>query len=189
MMGVVVGGTILKKSGKAFWLSLAGIGILANLPDVDFLFGFVAGSPNLYHRGWTHSLGFVLIVMAGAAVFSFFLQKRIDFRWIRISGLLVFFHLILDLLTMDRSAPYGIQFFWPLSRHYVISPLVVFRDVEKSAAAATFITSLFSRHNGLTVLSEIVIFAPWVALRHYTGRFRKPGNVREEKKEMLGILQ
>jgi hypothetical protein len=33
--------------------------LCANVPDVDFLFGFAAGNPNLYHHMWTHSLAFL----------------------------------------------------------------------------------------------------------------------------------
>jgi inner membrane protein len=170
LMGIAVGGPLPKRSDRKFWLSLAGILILANLPDADFLLGIPTGNPNRYHHGWTHSLGFVLMVMFLSGAVSLGFKKRLDWTWIMFSGLIVLSHLVLDYFTLDRSAPYGLQLFWPVSKAYVISPVVLFRDVQKSSTNATFIPSLFSAHNALTILSELVIFLPMVALRYFLKR-------------------
>src|SRR5688500_4075005 len=41
--------------------------VMANLPDVDFLPGILAGRPALYHQGITHSLAAALLVPLAAA--------------------------------------------------------------------------------------------------------------------------
>jgi len=46
-----------KKLGILQWVVVF---LLANLPDVDFLFGYVAGNPSRYHHLWTHSLTFAI---------------------------------------------------------------------------------------------------------------------------------
>jgi inner membrane protein len=170
LMGIAVGRSLPKTSGKKFWLSLAGIFVFANLPDVDFLLGIPAGNPNRYHHGWTHSLGFVLIVMLLSSLLSLGLKKRLDWAWILFSGLIVLSHLLLDYFTIDRRAPYGIQLFWPISKQYMISPIVLFQDVQKSSTNMTFIPSLFSIHNGVTVLTEVLILGPMVGVRYFFKR-------------------
>lgn len=170
LMGVAVGRPLPKMSDKHFWLSLAGIFLLANSPDLDFLFGIPTGNPNRYHHGWTHSLGFVMIVMCLSGLASLVFKKRLDWTWILFSGFIVLSHLVLDYFTIDRRAPFGLQFFWPVSKAYFISPFVLFQDVQKSATNATFIPSLFSAHNGLTILVEMLIVGPAVAIRYFFTR-------------------
>ncbi len=144
--------------------------MLANLPDVDFLLGIPTGNPARYHHGWTHSLGLVLIVMFLSGLISLGFKKRLDWTWILFSGLIVLSHLVLDYFTIDLRAPFGLQFFWPVNKAYFISPVVIFQDVQKSATNATFIPSLFSKHNGLTILIEILIVGPLVGVRYFFTR-------------------
>jgi len=134
--------------------------VVANLPDIDYLFGFFKGNPNLYHHGWTHSFVFVLVM--GFVVYGicyFFIRDSALAVGLIVAGIL-FTHLILDYFTLDTSPPFGLQLFWPFSTSYFISSATLFGDVHKSATSVTFIQSLFVWHNLKTVLLEIVILVP-----------------------------
>ena len=155
LMGLVVQNPIQSGSAGEVWKSILWVILLSNSPDIDFLFGFFAGNPNQYRHGWTHSLGFVVLVMC--LIWLFGIIRRKPANW-RVSGALVISHLLIDLFTLDGAAPYGMTLFWPVSEMYVIAPVALFRDVHKSSLNATFLPSLFSVHNMWTILSEILIF-------------------------------
>jgi hypothetical protein len=83
--------------------------VLANLPDIDVLFGLLwNGNGNVFHRGPTHSILFAVLLGAISAnlwkVYPF-LPRLTFFR----SFLLIFSHLIADLFL--TSSP--ISLFWP----------------------------------------------------------------------------
>jgi membrane-bound metal-dependent hydrolase YbcI (DUF457 family) len=134
--------------------------LCANLPDVDFLFGYVAGNPNLYHHMWTHSLVFCagvgLLTTLGIRMY----RKQQSLR----SGLLAFgavlSHLVLDYFTVDQNSPSGIKLFWPLTEKYYISSVPIFQDVYKISTSSGFFKSLICRHNGVTLLIETVVMVP-----------------------------
>lgn len=133
----------------------------ANSPDLDFIPGFFAGNPNLYHHGISHSLGAaVLVAFAFGWIFSNYLgsyKKGALFLF-----LLYLSHLLLDFLTVDTRFPFGEPLFWPLTDRYVISPVLIFSDVHKTSNSGTFIHSLFVRHNFLGMIREFFILLPFV---------------------------
>jgi membrane-bound metal-dependent hydrolase YbcI (DUF457 family) len=162
------------------WIALWSL-ILTNLPDVDYLFGFLIGRPNAFHRDWTHSL---LFALGGAAVFlgiRSLMSGKVEIR----SSLLVFglisSHLIVDLFTLDKSDPVGIPLFWPFSSEHVIAPVILFRDVHKGVTNGTFFRVLFSSHNLATMGSELLIFGPFVAVSYWILN-RKTQRADEDKK-------
>ena len=138
--------------------------ICANIPDVDFLFGFVAGNPNLYHHMWTHSLTFCAGVGVLTALGSRLFGECRSFR----IGLLVFgaalSHLVLDYFTADQNPPFGIKLFWPFTGNYYIASVPVFQDVYRISENSGFFESLICRHNGVTLLIEIAIMGPILVL-------------------------
>ncbi len=160
MIGHSLGGMILADAAgrrPEGWRGLVPLLVAASLPDVDFLFGFVKGNPNLYHHGWTHSLFFT--VLAGIAVLigtRILKGKFLTGPAILTTGILCT-HIVIDLLTLDRGAPIGLKLLWPLSNEYMISPVTVFRDVNKASSSADFFGSLFCMHNLWTVFSELGI--------------------------------
>ena len=91
-------------------------------PDLDLLIG--------RHSGETHSLGAALIVAAIAALQRWPVARE---RW-RI-GLAVFIawasHLLLDSLGQDGTPPLGVMAFWPFSREYVQTGIVVFMPISR----------------------------------------------------------
>lgn len=129
-------------------------------PDVDFLFGLLQGDANRYHHYFTHSFFFVIMVgILGGIVYTKWRGGRCLFY----SAIFVsagISHVILDLLAVDKRAPFGCPVFWPFSQNYVISPILLFSDVSRVSDSRLFLQSLFNRHNLATVGVEILVLAP-----------------------------
>ena len=148
LIGAAVGAAFLLRSTPG---SLAGIMaevrarlgliigcvLLANLPDVDLIPGLLTGDLNEFHRGYTHSVGWILLVGAGIWLLSrpFRPPARDLFSWWVITVVLLA-HPVVDLFCEDRGEPVGILFWWPFSRRYIQGPVDVFPAMEKSSVAA-----------------------------------------------------
>ncbi len=129
---------------------------LAVLPDIDFLFGFVQGAPNAYHHQATHSLFIVLVsALVVTAILNIKMRTQFwrSFVFLFAAGLS---HLLIDLVTLDTSLPYGLMLWWPFDSGYVISPVTLFLDVHRSSSSSDFFISLMSRHNFITLTIEVV---------------------------------
>jgi membrane-bound metal-dependent hydrolase YbcI (DUF457 family) len=89
--------------------------ILANLPDIDTLFGLlIHGNGSIYHRGPTHSLLFALI--AGLAASQMWrLWHRIPRFGFQLCALLIFSHVASDMLL--TSAP--VSLLWPMESNAI----------------------------------------------------------------------
>lgn len=99
---------------------------LANAPDLDFIPQIITGQP--LHRGLTHSLPFLLLGCAIAAIAPWITKKiayRPAFFWT--TGLYAC-HLLLDFFTQGR----GIPLFLPFSATYFSSPLPLFLGFDLS---------------------------------------------------------
>jgi len=152
----------VSKKERAFsWRVLLSFVFITNLPDFDFLPGYLIGNPNLYHRSfYSHSIGASLI--AGAIFGS--ISSRIDgksfwFNFCLFTGL-YFLHVVLDVFSVDTSRPYGVPMFWPFSKNYIHSPVSIFMAIQKSSQSQSFLQSLFVRHNILAALWEFIVFLP-----------------------------
>lgn len=91
------------------WRDLAGVTVLANLPDLDIVAGLLAGNGNLFHRGPSHSLLFALAL-------ALLLPWRLSFsvassygRVFALCLLILLSHAALD-GAVDRE---HLAFFWP----------------------------------------------------------------------------
>lgn len=129
----------------------------ACLADADFGLGFLAGR-NLHHY-FTHSFAFTALFTA--AVFVLLRAARRDrpgFDTL-VLGLSYLSHVLLDLLSKDTAAPYGLELLWPFSDRFVISPVLLFDDIWRGTWE-----KLFGIHNWLAVAREIAILGPPVAL-------------------------
>lgn len=135
--------------------SVLGLLVVANLPDIDFLFGWIAGNPNQYHQGATHSLLFIVAVsvLAGWGYSRF--HPTGTFQTISIIFGVLLLHLVCDMLGKDSRTPVGIPLFWPISDISLHSPVSIFGSVYKSSGSSQFIRSLFCWHNMRTVLGEL----------------------------------
>lgn len=139
------------------WVLWIAILCFANLPDMDYLFGFFTGNPNTFHRLWTHSLGFMLMVGVLVLFIERWVNRAWKFQWSILAMLLIFFHLVVDYLGVDTRGDVGIPIFWPVSSENFISPVSIFRDIHKSNSSGNFIQSLFSVYNLWTIIQEILI--------------------------------
>lgn len=124
------------------------------------------GRPNQYHHHFTHSIFFVVIAgLIGAIVAAKNSRARFGAFFVLWSAAGLS-HLLLDWLALDTSPPYGVPLLWPFSMRYFISPLPVFSDVTRASESGQFLSSLFSIHNGKTILIELLLLGPILAALH-----------------------
>ena len=102
------------RSAFSRWKIFAAIVVLANLPDIDVIFGLLLQlNGSAFHRGPTHSLLFALVVgfLASKAAQSWNRLPRLGF-WS--CFLLILSHVAADAL-LSTSA---VSFFWPLETNW-----------------------------------------------------------------------
>ncbi|MCU0561736.1 MAG: metal-dependent hydrolase [Desulfobacterales bacterium] len=102
------------RSAFSRWKLFMAIAVLANLPDIDVVFGLLLQwNGSAFHRGPTHSLLF-----AGAAGF---LASEVAKRWDRLPrmGFWSCFTLILSHVIADGLfSASAVSFFWPLETYW-----------------------------------------------------------------------
>jgi len=87
---------------------------LANLPDIDILFGlFLQSNGAAFHRGPTHSLLFA-IVCGFLASHLWRFWRRIPRMGFGLCSLLIFSHVAADMFLTSTQ----VSFFWPLEIHW-----------------------------------------------------------------------
>ena len=141
---------------KDLWLASSTV-VAACLADIDFAIGFLTGQN--YHHYFTHSLGFTTFFGLGAYFFARWAGRQRPGRDGLILGSAYLSHVLLDLLSKDTAAPYGVELFWPFSDAFYISPVLVFDDIWRGT-----LSKLFGLHNWLAVLREVLIVGPLVLL-------------------------
>ena len=129
---------------------------LANLPDIDVLFGlFLQGNGDAFHRGPTHSL---LFALAGGFIASHLwrFSRRIPRMGFGLCSLLIFSHVAADMFL--TSTP--VSFFWPLEIYWKqghstwgqVFDMVLFQSVRDAGivlAAVIYVWALrFIRSGG-----------------------------------------
>jgi len=129
---------------------------LANLPDVDFIPGFLCGEPGRFHHGPSHSL---VVGLVGALIFYRFacywltgISKKRIFGCCLVSLLS---HPILDYFSADTSKPFGVPLFWPFDTEYYMSPFPLFRDVQRNQdTIGTFFATIINTNNAWGIAVE-----------------------------------
>ncbi len=138
------------------WKVLLPFLFLPNLPDIDFLIGYVLNAdPHTMHGGVTHSLGFILLVSVFAIPFRLFGSAIKTFF---ISFALIGSHLLLDMTSGQLfmgGKGYGVMLFYPFSEQKVHFPLTIFWGPKHRT-----IEDLFSIENVHGIFWEILIFIP-----------------------------
>ena len=130
--------------------------ILANLPDMDVVFGLISqGNGNAFHRGPTHSIIFALIA---GYLFSNGWRAWSQIPKINFSRcfLLIFSHVLADFFF--SSSP--VSFLWPLETNWaegfsslrMVLESILFRSFQDagivmSCAAAIVFTRFFRDHS------------------------------------------
>jgi len=134
---------------------LALFAILANLPDLDFIPGWLLkGNPNAYHHGWTHSFVFVTAAaLLISWVIKFRATKAANRTWfLAATGS----HLLIDYFTgpaLGRIASYGMPLLWPFSETRFSSPVSLVVGPEHHD-----LQHLFGWHNWLWAAYEALVF-------------------------------
>jgi len=143
--------------------------VLANAPDVDYLFGIPRGNLNYYHQVITHTLGWIVSVSVCVWIFIRLAPPPAcagtgqRHAWNRGQTWLGFLfilavtgsHLIADYFCADTSPPCGIMIAWPFSDRTWTSPVSLFPAPAKKTWA-----DLWTRHNVWVVTMELLITLP-----------------------------
>ena len=153
----------LAKSVTLSWFSAVLFVALANLPDVDFLIGYLlASDPRAYHQGPTHTLLFALGVgsLVGVAAHT---RLRMG-RWPAAAAcvLAIGSHLVVDLFTGPSpglNPTPGIALLWPFSAAPWTAPVTLFLGIRHESVAV-----LIGPDNMRAILREVLILGPFTAL-------------------------
>jgi inner membrane protein len=142
----------LRREGFLLGLCL----FLANLPDVDFIPGFLCGDPGRFHHGPSHSL---VVGLLGALIFyqsmRYWLTGISKKRIFGCCLVSLLSHPVLDYFSADTSKPFGVPLFWPFSSEYYISPFPLFRDVQRNQdTIGTFFSTIINTNNAWGILVE-----------------------------------
>ncbi len=151
--------------------------VLANAPDIDFVFGLWQGGLRLYHRQATHTLLWVLVVsfavwlalrrVLAEADLAMWLGLRRVSRGALLTLLLVFVilfgHLVFDYFGFTvpkypsgvRPPLMGIPLFWPFYENCYCSSWTLFPPMAKNSLAG-----LFSWQNLRVIVIELALSAP-----------------------------
>lgn len=145
--------------------------VLANLPDCDFIFGWISsGEPNIFHRQWTHSFFFVAI----SALIVARIWKIYPSLWATwgIYFSVIGSHLVIDFFTgpeLGMITRYGQPLLWPATKLAFSSPLALVVGPEHKG-----LQELFSIHNILAACYEFLIFGlPALLIFRLSARCRK----------------
>ena len=130
----------------------------ACLPDIDLLWGLLAGGLNLYHRMGTHSFTFAFISSGLLWIVWKRIDEAVDLREWLFLLLAAGSHLLADWLSIDPAPPHGIMLFWPLSESYYISSSAIFPPLSKDSVA-----DIFQWKNVRPVIMEGVYLLPLLA--------------------------
>jgi membrane-bound metal-dependent hydrolase YbcI (DUF457 family) len=138
--------------------------LLANLADVDFLFGI--------HRGFTHSLA--VAVFVALAVSCVWQIAGTFWRSATLYFLAYGSHLVIDLFTGAKlgwnASGSGIPLFWPWKREFS-SPLILIVGVKHKDFPALFsMENLQSSSYELLILGVITAALMVLWVRHQKGR-------------------
>ncbi len=119
-------------------------GIVATIPDLDIIPGQFLGivEQQLFHRGFSHSIAFFLILSPLLAYLMQWLYRtKIHVRfakWMIFFFLVLFTHALLDCTTT-----WGTQLFWPLDYRIAIQSIFVIDPLYTIPLAITTISLLF----------------------------------------------
>lgn len=134
----------------------------ANLPDVDFLPGLFVGDANRYHQGASHSV----VAMVSFGVLVALVARHFSPRprsWGVFGSLVYGTHLVVDVLTYDGRAPYGIPLLWPFSDQTWVLPWTLFRGVRHGVPGDSFqevLANILSSQNAVVVGVELLVLGP-----------------------------
>jgi membrane-bound metal-dependent hydrolase YbcI (DUF457 family) len=140
------------------WRRAAVFMFIGNLPDLDFLVGFVLGHPGMLHRGVSHT---VLAAVGFGVAAGAFVHWRGHERFGPAAlafGAAYLSHIVLDYLTIDSRPPAGGQFLWPFSDAYVSAPVPFFTEIYiDGKTRAGFLRTVLSPPSVVVLGRELLI--------------------------------
>ena len=146
--------------------TLLAVLLMANLPDVDFLFGFIRGDPNQYHGYVTHSLVFAMIM---AILFARLMQdKKFLFKNTFRAFSIIVSHDLMDSFSSQKLGFYpgdGAALFYPFSDIKIAFPLSLFYGIRHQD-----LNQLLSSTNIWHIIYEILVLGPLLAVILVTHR-------------------
>ncbi len=187
-------GYLVHRAGRrvpewAGWRGAAALMLVGNLPDADFLVGFVLGRPGMLHRGFSHTiLAAALFGVAVGVLVRTFQGRRFTPAALLFGGAYLS-HLLLDWLTIDTRPPAGGQFLWPFSSAYLASPVTIFTEIHiDGRTRESFLASVVNWPTVRVLAREVVIAAlaigTWLGLERLRAARERPfvlvGGRREE---------
>jgi membrane-bound metal-dependent hydrolase YbcI (DUF457 family) len=172
LTGYAIGKLPRDAQAHARWLAPA-CALLAVAPDLDFVPGWIAGTPALYHQGASHS--FTAAFLAAALCAPLVARARGDllrcFGWLFAAYAS---HLGIDWLGNDTRPPLGFPLFWPFSSEPFLSPVPLLPGISHSPTGhegrAAWIVSLLDWHNAAALLVELAFALPLLALAWWRTR-------------------
>jgi inner membrane protein len=108
LVGMSLVATLRPRPFKRRWLPLVVGAALANSPDLDFLLN-IATHTRGWHRGFTHSLGFAVVVALCLLIALGWRRRWEAFAY----GLAFASHGVLDFATTKIGA--GVEILWPFT--------------------------------------------------------------------------
>lgn len=163
-------------------MAMAGYALLANLPDLDFVVGWmITGHPNTYHHGTSHGL---LFMAAAAALVALTWRKPGGFwsSW-KVYSIVIGSHALIDLFTgteLGLHASRGVPLLAPLMSVPFTSPVTLFIGPDHGE-----LQDLFGPHNWLCSVSDLVPFG-LVALALFF--FSYPGILESLNRRQLVLV-
>jgi len=138
------------------WRDLVFFGVVAVLPDLDFLPGLLLGG-GPWHQGPTHSLLAAALATALCGLWG----RRYGQGWLLAwCGAAVYLsHLAVDFCTVDTLAPIGLPLFWPFSPEHVTAKHAIFLDVKRRGLSWAVLA-----HDLKALAWETLLLGPWAGL-------------------------
>ena len=155
---------------------------LANAPDLDFLPGMLVGRPMAYHRGVTHTIAAVVVVVVLVALGTRLAGRRSPrpMRAAAWAGAVYASHLLLDYISVDSRPPHGGRFLWPLSDAYWQAPVAVLPEiVVDGSGPRAFLASLVGPHTLSVWLRELGVLSFAIVAVHAVRAWQASGVWRD----------
>ena len=151
-------------SKRRKWFLLVSV-VIANLADIDLIFGIISGEYARFHAQATHSLTAVAAVGFASSLIARRWSRNFHL-WGVWGGGIYLSHVLLDLLGSK------VELFWPFSGAYFGAPFRIFDSWNLFEPLLNlfepFVSLGFLRKIEMR-FSEIVVMTPWVVLAWYTG--------------------
>ena len=159
------------RPGQRTALYALGLVALANLPDIDFLPGYLFGAPRAYHWGPTHSI--TAAVTVGCAVGAGARLAGTTFAPVFVLATLTYgSHILMDMLLGIHNHPaVGLQVFWPFSLERHMLPWSLFLAAPRVPGRGP-LGLLFSSAAFPLFAREVLVMVPTVFAAWLLGRTR-----------------